>query len=126
MARNFHNLEIWKISYILALDLYKVTENFPEGEKVNLIQQIRRACVSIPLNIVEGCSRFSKKAFLQFISYSYGSCRELEVLLMLSKDLNYITLDEYKILNEKLDMLSRKIYTFMASINKEKFFDWFK
>ncbi|MEW6063018.1 MAG: four helix bundle protein [Nanoarchaeota archaeon] len=126
MARNFHDLEVWKLAYNLALDLYRITENFPKNEEVNLIQQIRRASVSIPLNIAEGCSRFSKRAFLQFLSYSYGSCRELEVLLMLSKDLAYVNNEEFKLLYEKLDKLSRKLFTFMTSINKEKFFNWFK
>ena len=126
MAKNFKNLEIWQISYSLALDCYKITEKFPEHEVNNLTSQMRRASTSVPLNIAEGCTRFTKKSFLQFLGYAYGSARELEVLLMLAKDLNYISLHDYYKLNERLDMLSRKLFVFINKVENEKFFDWFK
>src|SRR3990167_6489933 len=116
MAKNFKNLEIWQISYSLALDCYKITEKFPEHEVNNLTSQMRRASTSVPLNIAEGCTRFTKKSFLQFLGYAYGSARELEVLLMLAKDLNYISLHDYYKLNERLDMLSRKLFVFINKV----------
>ncbi len=125
MARDFKELEVWRLSYNLVLDIYKIINKLPEYEKDNLTLQIRRAVVSIPINIAEGCSRFSKKAFLQFLSYSYGSLKELYVLIMLCKDLKYINVEEYKILYEKLDKLSRKLFVFMTSVEKENWFDWF-
>ena len=51
MTTNFHNLDVWKIGYELVLDFYNITEKFPESEKNNIISQIKRAAVSIPLNI---------------------------------------------------------------------------
>jgi len=126
MARNFKELDIWKLSYSLTLDFYRLSEKFPEHELNNLTSQIRRASTSIPLNIAEGCSRYSKKAFLQFLSYAYGSCKELDVLLMLSRDLKYVKNEEYKDLYEKLDKLMRKLFVFMNKVEKEKWFDWFK
>ena len=125
MARNFKTLEIWRLGYNLTLDFYKLTEEFPENERDNLTSQIRRASSSVPLNIAEGCSRQTKKAFLQFLMYAYGSCRELEVLLMLSRDLNYISNEIYDDVNEKLDKLSRKLFVFQRKVEKEKFYDWF-
>jgi four helix bundle protein len=121
MARNFKKLEVWELGYNLSLDFYKITEKFPEHEVNNLISQIRRASTSVPLNIAEGCSRHTKNSFLQFLRYAYGSCKELEVLLMLSRDLKYIDLDIYSEMNSELDKLSRKLYVFIEKIDKEGF-----
>ena len=126
MARNYKELEVWQLSYKLALKFYDVTSKFPEHEMNNLISQIRRASSSVPLNIAEGCSRRTKKSFLQFLTYGYGSLRELQVLLELSKDLNYIGLVEYKELEEDLDKVSRKMFNFMKFVDKEIFYRWFK
>ena len=126
MARNYKELEIWKLSYNLALKFYKITNKFPEHELTNLTSQIRRASSSVPLNIAEGCSRRTKNSFLQFLTYAYGSLRELQVLLELIKDLNYINSEEYKELLEDLDKTSRKMFNFMKFVKKEKFFNWFK
>ncbi len=126
MAKNFRQLEIWQLSYQLVIDLYKITEKFPEKENSNLVSQIRRAATSVPLNIAEGCTRFSKKGFLQFLGFAYGSIRELEVLVELSKDLKLITASEYEELNEKVGKISRKLFTFIIKVEREKWFNWFK
>ncbi|MBI2107254.1 four helix bundle protein [Candidatus Woesearchaeota archaeon] len=126
MARNYEKLEVWNLSYQFVLKLYDATEDFPEDEKGNIIQQIRRAAISIPLNIAEGCSRYSKNAFLQFLSYAYGSIKELHVLLMLSKDLGYLNNEEYIKLIDDAEIISRKLFVFIDRVKKEKWFDWFK
>ena len=126
MARNYKNLEVWRLGYSLTLDFYKITEKFPEDELNNLTSQVRRASSSVPLNIAEGCSRHSKKAFLQFLMYAYGSCRELQVLLMLSRDLKYISLEDFNNLDKKLDRLSGKLFLFLRNVEDSKFYNWFK
>ena len=126
MARDYRKLEVYNLGYALVLKMYKLTEKFPEHEKNNLIDQIRRSVTSIPLNLAEGTSRFTKNSFLQFVQYAYGSIRELQVLLELSKDLNYISLDEYNVINEDVDKLSAKLFRFIKTINKGGFFDWFE
>ena len=125
MANNFRNLEIWKEGYQLAVDLYRLTEGFPK-ENNSIISQIRRAAISVPLNIAEGCSRFSKNAFLNFLSYSYGSLLELDVLMYLSKDLNYISEQEHEEFSKRLETLSKMVYTFMYRIEKQRWLGWFK
>ena len=124
MARNFKDLEVFRLSYDLVLDVYKIVDKI-EGEK-DFVSQVKRAVVSVPLNIAEGCSRFSKRAFLQFLSYSYGSLRELEVLFMLCKDLRFIKEEEYLEIEEKRDRVSKKLFLFMKKVEKDKWFDWFK
>ena len=124
MARNFKDLEVFRLSYDLVLDVYKIVDKI-EGEK-DFVSQVKRAVVSVPLNIAEGCSRFSKRAFLQFLSYSYGSLRELEVLFMLGMDLKFVKEEEYLEIEEKRDRVSKKLFLFMKKVEKDKWFDWFK
>lgn len=125
MVRNFYNLEVWNLGYELTLELYKLTENFPEHERGNVISQIRRAALSIPLNIAEGSTRNSKKAYLQFLQYAYGSARELEVLISISKDLKYITEEDFNLFYEEIDKLSKKLFVFIKKINNYEFFSWY-
>ncbi len=115
----YEELEIYKEGYNFVLKSYKITAKFPENELNNIISQIRRASVSIPLNISEGSTRSSKRAFLQFLNYAYGSCKELEVLFSLSKDLDYISKDEYNLCYEKINRLSRMIFKFVEVIRSD-------
>lgn len=131
MARLYKNMEIFQLSYELAIDVHKMLDKFPEKEKDNIISQMQRAVTSIPLNIAEGSTKKSYRAFLQFLTYAYGSTKELDVLLSMSKDLGYITEKDYDLLFGKLDKLMAKLFGFMKNIesrfeNKKKFFTSFK
>ncbi len=126
MARDYKKLDVFRLGYLLTLKLYKLTENFPEHERQNLFSQIRRASTSIPLNIAEGSSRFTKKGYLQFLGYAYGSIRELQVLLDLSKDLKYVSFENHLDCYEDIDKLSRKLFMFIKKVEKDEFFNWFK
>lgn len=88
-ARSFKDLIVWQKSYQLVLEIYKPTERFPKQETYGLIQQIRRAAVSIPSNISEGYGRQYNKEYRQFLSMAYGSLCELETQYLLSVDLSY-------------------------------------
>lgn len=124
-------LDIFQLSYDLALDIHKLLDKFPEKEKDNINSQMRRAATSIPLNIAEESVKKSYKEFLNFLSYSYGSAKELDVLLSMSKDLKYISKKDYDILYNKLDRLMAKLFGFMKNIearfeNKKRFFTKYK
>jgi four helix bundle protein len=71
--------------------VYQITHNFPASEKFGLINQIRRAAVSIPSNIAEGQGRNSTKEFRQFLAISLGSLAELETQLIIAKEIEYLT-----------------------------------
>ena len=131
MARLYKNMEIFQLSYDLSLDIHRLLDKFPEKEKDNIISQMRRAATSIPLNIAEGSVKKSNREFLQFLSYAYGSGKELDVLLMMSRDLDYISKKDYDKLFAKLDKLMAKLFGFMENIesrfeNKKKFFTKYK
>jgi four helix bundle protein len=87
--RSYKELIVWQKAYKLVLEIYKFTVNFPKTETYGLVQQIRRAAVSIPSNIAEGYGRKSKIDYHRFLSIAYGSLLELETQYMLSVDLGY-------------------------------------
>ena len=127
MARLYRNMEIFQLSYSLALDIHKLLDKFPEEQKENITSQIINAATSIPLNIAEGSVKKSQREFLNFLSYAYGSAKELDVLLSMSKDLGYITKSQYDSIFGKLDELMAKLFGFMENIesrfeNKKRFF----
>lgn len=132
MGRNYQNMEIYHLSYNLALALYKATEHFPAHEQSNIISQIRRSATSMPLNIAEGSTKKSEKEFLAYLNYSYGSAKEIEVLLRLSKDLGYISSEEHRSLAQSLDAFNAKIFLFLRDLernigcNKTRFFQEYK
>ena len=96
MIRNFKDLEIYQRSKKLLKDIYKITERYPEEERYNEISQLRRSVLSIPLNIAEGYGRKSKEDLKRFLKISLGSSNEVEALLEISKELNYLGEKEYQ------------------------------
>ncbi len=87
------DLEVWKKSIGLVKSIYQITKNFPKEEIYGLTSQIKRAAISIPSNIAEGCARNSDKELIQFIYISLGSLAELETQLIISKELGYFEND---------------------------------
>jgi four helix bundle protein len=88
-TRSFKDLIVWKKSYKLALEVYKITKEFPNEEKYALAQQIRRSAVSMPSNISEGYGRQHNKEYKQFLAMAYGSLCELETQYLLAVDFEY-------------------------------------
>ena len=75
--KSFQDLNIWKESHQLVLEIYKITENFPKEESYALTSQLRRASASIPTNIAEGMGRNTTKELLSFLYNSRGSLSEV-------------------------------------------------
>ncbi len=88
------DLEAWKKSIELVTEIYKLTQNFPEEERFGLSSQIRRAAISIPSNIAEGCARSTDKDTLRFLDIALGSCAELETQLIIAESLGFILLKD--------------------------------
>ncbi len=123
----YKNMEVYQLGYAFALDIHRILDKFPKKEEANISSQMRRAATSIPLNIAEGSVKKSPREFLNFLSYAYGSAKELDVLISMSKDLGYITKREYSNLFAKLDKIMAKLFGFMNNIesrfeNKKRFF----
>jgi four helix bundle protein len=112
--QSYKELIVWQKSIKLVKEIYNVTKRFPKSELFALVDQIRRASVSIPSNIAEGYGRRSHKEYLQFYAIAYGSALEVETQLIISRELNLITQAEFgqtnTILTEVIKMLYVMVY----------------
>ena len=100
---SYKDLIVWQKSIALVTEIYKLTKTFPAEEKFGIVNQLNRAVVSIPANIAEGWGRESSKNYLQFLRISRGSLMETETILVISKNLNYIDDENFRMISEKLD-----------------------
>lgn len=114
---NFKELAIWQKGMNVAMECYKITNQFPKDEQFNLTNQLRRAAVSVPSNISEGSSRKSDKDFNRFLHISLGSLFELETQLILSEKLGYIKGPTFNKMENQISELQRMIYGFSNKIS---------
>ncbi len=117
--RDYKKYDIWKLSHLLTLEVYKITESFPKEEIFGLTSQFRRASSSIGINIVEGCGRGSDEDFKRFLRNASGSAFEVEYILLLSKDLNYISEEKFIGLTPKAEELKMKISKLILKIEED-------
>lgn len=88
--RDYHKLRAFELADQLALAIYRCTKSFPKEEMFGLTSQIRRAAVSAPSNIVEGCAKSSQADYSRFLEIAYGSVCEVEYQLSLAERLGYL------------------------------------
>jgi len=112
------DLDVWKASIAFVTRLYEVTINFPQHELYGIVSQIRRASVSIPVNIAEGAARNHRKEFNQFIGISLGSAAELETLMIISKNLKYLDEELYMIIKQDLDKIFRMLISLHRALSR--------
>ena len=118
MIKSFKDLRIYQSSYELSIKVHTLTLKYPEYEKYEIGSQIRRAAMSIPLNIAEGYGKKSSVAdFKRFLKMSVGSCNEIEVLMDMSKDLGYIDEKIHKEITEQYITVRKQI---LVTIEKWK------
>jgi four helix bundle protein len=101
--RDHRRLRAFDLADQVALETYRLTKSFPKEEVYGLIAQMRRAAVSIPSNIVEGCARESRAEYLRFLEISFGSARELGYQASLAERLGYFGKEEGSPFLGKLD-----------------------
>lgn len=107
--RDFRKLKVWEKAHESVLDAYRITAGFPREELYGLTSQLRRACVSIPANIAEGCGREGETELRRFLRIGLGSANELEYHLLLAKDLGYLSSGDYEIIIGKLVEVKRML-----------------
>ena len=95
-------LDVFSISKLFVLDCYRITKNFPSEEKFSLIQQIRRAALSVHLNVAEGCSRKSFVERKRFFEVSRGSVIEVDTAFDIASALGYCKQEELTELGQHL------------------------
>lgn len=109
----YQDLEVWKQTKDLVRLVYEITKNFPREEQYGLTSQIRRAAVSIPTNIAEGCGRNHTKDSIQFFFVSRGSLYEVETQIFIARDLDFISTEEQGITISRIKSCKRLLNGFI-------------
>lgn len=117
---DYKKLKVWEDAHKFTVDIYNITKKFPNNEQYGLTSQIRRSSSSIPTNIVEGCGQLDNGNLIRFLGIAKGSAFETEYQLLLSKDLNYITNEEYTNLVEKVKYIIRRLNNLIKSLKNCK------
>ena len=116
--RDHTKLKAFTLADELALNIYKITRIFPKEELFGLTSQMRRAAVSVPSNIVEGCARESQSEYLRFLEIAFGSLRELHYQFGLSERLGYLIEDEFCKYEKKIIEAEKVLSALLRSMRK--------
>ena len=119
MAFRFESLDIWQEAIDYADDLYEITKSFPPEEKFALMDQLKRAAVSISNNIAEGSGSITTKGFALFLSISIKSTLETVNILYFAEKRKYINSNQRLVLYHKAEVLIKKIRAFKNSLPKK-------
>jgi four helix bundle protein len=118
--KDFRDLQVWHKAYQLALQIYRATSSFPQHELYGLISQIRRAGVSIPANLAEGCCRQGDREFARFVQIAVASASELECLLLLARDLGYLPEAQRESLLASTVEVKRMLASLLTKLNADR------
>lgn len=118
-ARNFRNYPVWQDAVAYATHIYKVTNEMPWFEKKGLCDQLQRAAVSISSNIAEGCAKPTDADFAKFLDTALGSAFEVEIQILIAKNIGYIDSNIYSELVEKNKDIQKQLSGLIATIRKD-------
>lgn len=108
-------LDVWHLSREIAGTIYKITAGYPRTEQFGLVNQVRRAAVSVMSNLAEGSGRTSTRDQSHFSQIAYGSLMELDAQLQLSSDLGFLSDSNYEQIRMKITLLAQKISALRSS-----------
>ena len=118
-ARNFREYKVWQDAVSFATLVYEVTSKLPWFEKKGLCDQLQRAVVSISSNIAEGAGRPTDADFAHFLDLSMGSANEVETQLLISRNLAYISEEQYQMLLHRLSEIQRQLSGLIITIRNK-------
>ena len=110
---SYRDLDVWQECRLLVKDIYSLTKKFPKEEQFGLTNQLRRASVSIPSNIAEGCGRNYSKDSIQFFFIARGSLYEMETQLVLASDLDFISKEELEQMEQQVTKCKKLLNGFI-------------
>lgn len=118
MSFRFEKFEIWHQARKFANTVYSITKSFPKEERYGLVDQLRRAAVSIALNIAEGSDGRSDLDFRRFLRLSMGSLEEVVTAFYIAKDQTYINQKKFDILYEEANILAARINKLIGNLKQ--------
>ena len=112
MIKSYRDLDVYNEGYVLGLEMYRLSTRIKQEDGYVIAEQLRRASISIPLNIVEGYGKKDSVAeFKRFLRMSVGSVNEVEVLLTFLKDLSYLSEEDHARLMARYETLGKRLNT---------------
>ncbi len=114
--QNHKKLVVWQKADILAFEVYKATEKFPRSELFGITSQLRRAALSVAVNIVEGYGRKTNAEFSRFLDISLGSLAETEYLIEFSERLGYFSKETANHLYNLVTEVAKLLWKFKQSL----------
>lgn len=118
MSRDHTKLKVFHLADNLAYQVYEATQHFPPKEMFGLTAQMRRAAVSVPANIVEGCYRSSQGDYVRFLDIARGSLTELGYYLALSHRLGLLSEPHFTTLNDHFNACAKSLQALINSLGK--------
>lgn len=115
----FKELKVWQKAIELVTETYLLTKGFPKDELFGLVSQIRRCVVSIPSNIAEGCGRKTPKDFNNFLGIALGSSFEFETQIIISKNIGYLTEEQFSSLESEIQHIQNMIIKLQTSLENK-------
>ena len=119
-VRHYRELLVWQKAVSWVEAIYAVTHKWPQDERFGLTSQIRRAAVSVPSNIAEGCARRSTAEFVRFLSISRGSLAEVETQIIIAARLRYLDHESQTSLLDAADEISRMLAGLIAKLEERR------
>ena len=116
----YERFEAWHLCHRLSLSVYRGTANFPASERYGLTSQARRSAFSAAANIAEGSMKRGVREFRRYLDISLGSLSELSYILLLARDLEYISSSEFDELNSLRAHAGRVTWGLYRSIGLRK------
>jgi four helix bundle protein len=107
--QRFTELRVWQRSHQLVLEIYQLTEGFPQQELYGVTSQLRRAAVSVPSNIAEGSKRKQPQDYARFLNIAESSLCETEYFIILSRDLGYLDEETALKIFQEIDEIARML-----------------
>ena len=114
--QRFTEIKVWQRGHALVLNMYRASVGFPVAERYGLLSQLRRAVLSVPTNIAEGSKRTGRQEYARFLNISEASLAETEYLLMVSRDLGYMTAAMVKPLLSEVADLARMLHALRVKV----------
>jgi len=117
--RDHTKFRVFELADEVVLLIYQATRKFPKEEIYGLTSQMRKAAVSVPSNIVEGCTRESQAGYLRFLEIAFGSSRELHYQLCLSRRLGYSDEHDISECESKIVETEKVLGALLRSMHKD-------
>ena len=117
-VKSFEDLTVWQEAHKLTLEVYKMTVRFPGTEKYGIVSQLRRCSSAVPANIAEGFGRATTRELLRCLQIARGELEETRYFVLLSRDLSYVTPQDYEKVGQHCESVGRLINALGSSLKR--------